>query len=227
MTTLTKESIQTVKLDLFMGFVACIVRTQGYVNSKEASEKGIDSTGQVAWEWAIKGRPVALRNVTLLPEDRAIGKAAATWMKEGIDPTKYVGNDYIMHIHMIGDIGLATEKSMNYAASALQAMERDLKQTRENNPKHPVNADKFLGVIGEKIKIQAIYEGSSQFNSKFGLCYKYIFRLADGKKLSWLTGTELTIIQQGHTYMVSARVKKHTNFKGNCETEITRASIIS
>lgn len=220
----TKTANQTVDLEKFLAYVACLVRNLGYVNNEEAKEKGIESTAQLAWEWATKMRPHSLRNLVFEPEDRATGKTVAEWMRN-LDRNVCLKNEYMGELHGIGLAGVISQRYMGYAASAVESMKREQKRDRENDPKNPKNSDKFLGEIGEKISIQVKYVGKSQFDTRFGLCHKYIFEDGEGRKISWMTSTEMTAIQQGSVYQLKGTIKKHSSFKGNFETEITRASV--
>lgn len=218
----TATATKTVELEKFLGFATAIIRVLGYVSGKDARERGELSTGEMAWEWAIGNRPEKMRNAEMVLEDRAGGRVVAKWMAE----LPMIGaNEYMSVLARIGTTKLVTEREIGYAASAIEAMAREKKRERESDPKNPANQEKFLGKVGEKISLSAKYISRSQFDSRFGLCYKYSFEDGQGRKISWLTSTEMRVIEQGNVYTLVGTVKKHSTFKGNCETEITRAKV--
>jgi hypothetical protein len=218
----------TVKLEEFLSFAACIVRSQGYVKGANAREQGIRSTGDLAWEWTYKGRPVELRALTILQEDRVLAKNTAKWMKEIFAGPLMSGNDYMVKLAGIGQAGILSEREAGYAASAIQAYERSqepIKGSVGGSFKESVKG--FVGKIGEKIIFQGIYGGSSTFDSKFGICHKHVFINAEGIKVAWLTSKnwEELGLRQNEAFQVSGTVKKHNSYRGNQETEISRAKI--
>lgn len=210
----SKQSLQTVELEKFLTFAACVIRISGYVNSTTAKEKNVPSTGQIAWEWATKGRPDNYRNVNLLPEDRAMGAAVAKWMPE----IKARHNDYLIRLAGIGKATVLSEREIGYASSAIPAWQKE---------SAPVATENFLGKIGEKITVPVKFLEANGFDSAYGYCFAYRFEDEQGRKLSWLTSknpSELNVTV-GNQYLLTGTVKKHNSLGKKQETELTRAKI--
>lgn len=220
----TATTLRAVDLEKFLIRASAIIKALGYVSKADAEKENKSSTAALALDWADDNKPKEIMAVTFDSSDKVIGKEVAEWMA-GIDTSHLASKDYLFNLAHIGVTKTVTERTMGYAASAIGAFERDKNKGAEEKN----SLDEFAAIYGNpgaKIKgITLIYVGKSQFDSRFGLCHKYQFQDGAGRKLVWMTSTELTNLIQGTAYTVQGTVKKYNTYKGRHECEITRATI--
>ena len=90
----------------------------------------------------------------------------------------------------------------------------------------------YVGAVGEKLKIHAVYEGSPYFKrrsfSGYGMETVYIhrFRDEDGNLIIWkTTSCQIGELEEGDAVLVSGTVKEHTEYDDEKQTMLTRAKV--
>lgn len=81
----------------------------------------------------------------------------------------------------------------------------------------------YIGTVGEKLTVTAIYQGSAYYEF-IGTTYIHQFRTAEGNLLVWKTGTYLTT-EEGALVEITATVKDHSEYRKEKQTVLTRAKI--
>lgn len=222
----TQTATPTVDLEKFLIRASAIIKVQGYVSNADAKAADKKSTGALALAWADDNKLKEIQSVTFDWSDKAIGKAVAEWMAGLYGNPAYLATDYMGKLAEIGHRGLVEERTMGYAASAIGAFEREKnKSADEKNSLQEFSA--VYGPVGAKIKdITVLFVGRSQFDSRYGLCYKYQFQDGAGRKLTWLTSSELNNLNQGYAYTLEGTVKEYSNYRGVYECQVTRAKLV-
>lgn len=210
-----KKTTATADLKTFLMLANVIIRSQGFVSGQRAKAEGIDSTGKIAWEWVQNGRPKSMMSVMISSLDGKIAEQTVEWMKSIQDG----GNDYMTHLKGIGIAGVISEREIGYAASAIQAMQKEQKISTQN----------FVGEIGKKYSDLVKFVDVIGVDTSWGFSHKYLFEDASGNKLIWWTAEgnhcEKIGAEKGSTVCLSGTVKRHDTFGGSKSTVLTRAKV--
>jgi len=87
----------------------------------------------------------------------------------------------------------------------------------------------YVGEIGQRLTIEAVYEGSPSFEVRdpFGRTEtRYIHRFrADGNLLVWKTGTFPFNAEEGQTVTITGTVKDHTEYRDEKQTALLRCKV--
>lgn len=223
MNTITANA-QTNTADLGK-FLLCALVTirleEGYVsNANAANMMGKQSTAKIAWQWATVGRPEKYKSAEVLQDERVQAKKIFDWLT-GLNPLDSTNNAYMYKLAQIGQAKQVNETQTGIAASAINAYEKE--QTKQQ----AATGNGFVGTVNEKIIALVYYLGVNTFDSKFGVCHKHRFCGMNKELISWITSKDQDALGlvQGNRYTVSGTVKEHSEFKGNQETLVTRATV--
>lgn len=218
----TPTTITTVELGKFLLCAIVTIRLEGYVSNASGKETGKESTGSIAWNWALNGRPEKYREVIVTQEERIEAKKVYDWLGS-LDPNEYMNNEYMRRLAFIGQSKEVSQKETGFASSAINTVKK------ESAPTLTANGSKgFIGEVGKKINCLVTYLGCNSFDSRFGLCHKHRFVGLNGELISWITSKtqEELKFMQGDRYAVGAIVKEHSTFKGIQETLIKNANVV-
>lgn len=83
----------------------------------------------------------------------------------------------------------------------------------------------WVGVKGEKVAPRATLERHAGFDTAYGFKTVLTFCDDDGNNLVWKTQSPPAGLVVGSTYRVMATVKEHGEYRGDKQTEITRAKV--
>lgn len=115
------------------------------------------------------------------------------------------------------------------AEEARQEAERKAEEERIKALKARSN---YVGTVGEKLTVTAIYEGSPYFErrsfSGYGTERVYIHRFRVGDDLViWKSCSGFPVLNanEGETFTVTGTVKEHSEYKGEKQTFILRAKV--
>lgn len=220
----TQTTLKTVELEKFLVRASAIIKALGYVSNSEVKDTDKKSTAMLALDWADDFKPKEIMAVTFDYTDKVTAKEVAGWMA-GIDTSHIANTEYLFHLANIGVTKTVTERTMGYAASAIKAFEKE----KNKNSEESKGLEEFaaaLGKVGGKLQgIKAIFTGKSQFDSQYGVCHKYQFEDGAGRKITWMTSTELTALVQGTVYTLEGTIKKFSTYRGKQECQITRAKV--
>lgn len=140
------------------------------------------------------------------------------------------GSDYIHNLRVaLADDTVSNPRHIGLVVSAvasyIREQERELRLTRE---REQAGDSIHLGQPGERLKgiqvtqIEARVVGGSQF----GECVLVKFVDAQGNILTWFTGSG-TDRQVGEQMVIDGTVKRHTDYKGVKETQLSRVRVKS
>lgn len=124
----------------------------------------------------------------------------------------------------------ARKEAERIEREAREAAERKAEEERIKALKARSN---FVGTIGEKLTINATYEGSPYFERRgFGgygteRVYVHRFRDADGNLIIWRSACGFPILNanEGEAFTVTGTVKEHSEYKDEKQTFILRAKV--
>lgn len=93
----------------------------------------------------------------------------------------------------------------------------------------PESDSEYIGEIGEKVKLNVIFDKWTSFESSYGYgssttIFVYTF-IANGKDtVVWMTGTDLDV-EEGKEYTIIGTVKDHREYRKDKQTILTRCKI--
>lgn len=221
----TQTAEKTVELEKFLVRASAIIKALGYVSNSDVKGTDKKSTAMLALAWADDSKPKEIMNITFDYSDKVTGKEVAEWMGK-IDTSHIASQDYMFSLANIGITKTVTERNAGYAASAIKAFEKEKNKISSNNSSLE-DLKKVFGAVGAKLQpTTVIFIGKSQFDSRFGICHKYQFEDGSGRKLTWMTSTELTELKQGNAYSLSGTIKEYSSYREKHECQVTRAKVI-
>lgn len=212
----------------FLTHAACMIRTAGWRSRTTAKENGQPATADMTIDnmsnqfYKRKGQRFG-EPLWIDPNeaDGYLANQVVVWL-EGLSKRNGL-SDYMVNLAQIGKNGFCTDKSAGYAASAINAYlkekEEFVKQA-EKVKSSGVGAE-WVGEIGGRITLNASKVSSAGFDTQFGHTFIHKFIAEGGLVLVWRTQNEL----DNGRYSLTGTVKKHGEFRGERQTELTRCKI--
>ena len=212
--------------DDFLTHVATMMREDGgYVKRGGSSEYGRRPTADAAMSnmWAYKNRDTDRQGRPLwiepLPEDEARAAKALEWARTVL-AEKPEKSEFEHNVASMVAGGALPERGEGYAAYLITMYERETGREIERERIAKVAAaSEHVGTVGErlklKLKVEQIWEREGNYGTTF------ITKLADeqGNVFKWFGSYAL---EQGEEYEGAWQVKKHDEFRGAKETQLTR-----
>lgn len=230
----------------FLAQNAAVIRLDGWVSKKVASEREMPATVGTTWE-ALDGfafleprfRRQQQEKYKITEEDKARAEEVYNWAKatfaaEGAEPE----NDYLHNLSVIVKAGLVSPRTGGLAAS----MEAAWKRATQPKPEYATkdgSPSAFVGTVGERLRgVKVTLLGSHELPpTEWGT--RMLIRLADdaGNVFVWFTGGDglhgqwdfgngdVRELVDGDTLYMTATVKKHKEFGNVKQTEVSRAQL--
>lgn len=88
----------------------------------------------------------------------------------------------------------------------------------------PPSKSEYYGEVGQKFsKVEAIYERSAGFDSRFGYTYVHRFKIGDNL-LIWMTAASISLEKNTPIYL-SGTIKNHREYEDEKQTQILRCKV--
>ena len=228
----------------FLNACQAIINVYGYVSRKMAQE-AIELHDRII-------QTTSSRASDLIFPNRWNEKEVNVMLKKGVDPKTdlvkeqvdkqiawILNNEYnsvyINNLKILvqsefsewRDLGILSSLSASY----FKAMETEKKRAeREAKKEANVAKSTHVGSIGDKIETELTYEKTHTFSSDYGICYVHLFKDENDNAFKWTTSKDLffndELIEEKTKLLIKATIKKHSEFGGEKQTEITRAKIL-
>lgn len=230
------------RLDEFLTVVAALIRQYGWVPRSAAGE-GRRATADLAWGFLIhpKTRTEMIAEGFELDRngmDSATAQKALEWARA------LPGNtDFEHNLKVIAGSEHLGSRNAGFAAAIVSSYLRSQEQLRlQERKKATYPPSKHWGEKGQRISFTGHIESWRTFNSQYGARHM-IKWIATGTGpdepppgtilVWWASGAtvdkqpagDLVVGAEGGTYTVVAAIKGHTSFRGEDQTEITRATV--
>jgi hypothetical protein len=158
-------------------------------------------------------------------DEKAISLAheAIDFVKNSQDNSSFIGN-----IKTALDMRFVTEKEVTIVAWAVGVYLKHKEDSRIlsfNKETKEIKETSFVGAVGEKIEQEVVLVSKRRFVADYGVCFVYKFEDKEGNILSWMTSVEL-FTETGAIKKIKATVKKHSMFKNQKETQVTRVKYV-
>lgn len=221
----------TVEMMEFVSATAICVRRLGWLSRTKAAEmdtgygQGPMSTSGIAWTICTSHDRNTLEMIeesSLFAEERdmEIAAEAIAWAR-GLGTTG-VG-DYIYNLGVAVRLDVVTWKTSGIVASVIAAYLREKERVGELGMKAKRKPSEHVGVVGERQGFAAVTVKSLKYiESQFGVKTLCKFETTEGNTLIWWCSGNSEWLKEGETLDITGTVKKHNDYKGWLQTELSR-----
>ena len=154
---------------------------------------------------------------TIVPDDadKELAGKALEWIAS-IDPQ--TDDTYLYNLRTLCASTTVGTRTIGQVCSVISAYRRAMGQIQAR--KHASETTAHIGTVGEKITTDVTVVSVRSFEGQFGPRHMNRFADEDGNTLIWWTGTRT--FDEGEAVRIAGTVKKHGEYKGYKQTELTR-----
>ena len=156
------------------------------------------------------------------PKDGELAAAALSWIKEKL-PQKDELQDYMYNLLVVSSGDTIQEKHLGIFCSLISTYRREMGLLEQQ--KIRATQSNHVGIVDKRDVFVCTLVSSQPFDSDYGT--KYLCRFdCDGNSLIWWSSTDaITDFNIGDKLEVKGTVKKHGEYKGWKQTELSRCKI--
>lgn len=210
----------------FLGFVAGVIRRDGWTSRSKARDLGYIATADMAYNVLVaKGANAdAQRDYYRATEEEHTEVEAALEWARGLREGEGELEDYLYNLSVACSLELTRPKFMGIVASVIPAyrrhMAREIERTRKSQ-----NPSQYVGTLEKRMKFTGLTLARvANFETQYGVTTVYSFFDPTGNVLVWKSSRNAHL-EQGKTYDVTGRVEKHAEYKGEKQTYLSRCKI--
>lgn len=199
----------------YLAYVACAIRTNGWISRTKAREQGKPATANDAWAWMHPAKPH--HHVACSEADRKLAKEALAWTDVHLseaDPDRLSDYEHNLRVAVAG--GIVTFRLAGIVASLISYYERAI--GKEILAKTAINAG-HVGTVGKRETFTLALAQVFSFETQFGVQHIHKFVSAQGAIVVWKTTSDKLDLG---TYEIKGTVKAHDDYKGIPQTVLTR-----
>jgi hypothetical protein len=141
-------------------------------------------------------------------------------------------SDYLANLRTVASLDFVPLKGIALLASAVASMRREQERNAEKKQAETATSDsKHVGEIKERIEVEAEILGIRDIDGDFGGSRLFTFVDAEGNVLKWFCSGRIplkaddTHFEIGSAVTVTGTVKRHSEFKGRAETQLSRCKM--
>lgn len=207
-----------VSLDRFLSHVVAVSEKTGFRTRKQSEALGTNSTKDDAIFNMEPPRGYSKETIKPSDEQVAFAKAARAWA-QALEPK----SDFDHNLKVIASADGVLYRNLGIAAYLVEAYRKHLGQVAERAAR-PVSV--HFGTEGQRLrKLVLTYKGNYSFDSAYGVTFIHRFVTEEGFDAVWKTGT-MALCHEGEKITVDATVKKHGDYKGRLQTELSRVKLL-
>lgn len=216
----------------FLTRVCVLVRKNGFRANKDSHEEvGLASTSDTAW-WTLNrlGADACTLNDELNSEttddDRATAKAVldfAETMWEGKDNRDL--SEYVYNMKSAIGKGLVSHKTKGLVASLYVCYDKDCIRKAEEKLQPKLEKSNYFGQLKKRYELNLTCFFTRFIDSFYGTSQLCKFYDENGNVFVWFN-TSANEMEKEKSYYMKGTVKKHSEYKGMKETQLTRCAII-
>ena len=250
--TRKRRKAKTESKDLihFLSRVSTSIRENGWVSSKEARDQNVVSTAQTVKNWldiedlARRGKittgrlegenipPVTEQDIT--DAENAIVTTIMTTERAAEENNyRLQTNTYLQSLYMIAqrrtylpkEIGLAA--SMMHYARKIWDSDRRREEEAQAREAAGLRPSQHLGEVGEHVEVTVTLASMRSMQSGYGTKTLCKWETPAGDKLAWFATNPPDNLAVGRNYTVRGLIKRHSTYKGECETVISNCKVQS
>jgi len=201
----------------FLAHTSAVIRDYGWLSKGKAYENGGVATASRVEDNlhpTLNYIPSEVKS-----EDWDKAKSATEWA-ENIPDAEAEASDYLHNIRAIARSGMVGHRTVGFAASVINAYERDLQD------KEPKFTSEYVGTLKTRSIFELVLKHCFTYEGSYGTTRKYIFQDAVGNVMVWST-TSLQDLEVGKKYGVKGTIKSHDTYKNVKQTFISRCEIVT
>ncbi|MDD2765785.1 MAG: hypothetical protein PHE83_17620 [Opitutaceae bacterium] len=151
--------------------------------------------------------------------DRAQAREQIAWLAaQTPDPEK---DNFLASLKACFEPGWISEKRLSFAVALVRV--RDLARTRAEIEAGRARSE-FVGQPGERREFSVTVRTRIPYASQFGPGIIYLLHDDSGNTLKWMTSG--TGLPEGNTFKIKGTIKRHAEYRGEKQTELTRVKLI-
>lgn len=213
----------------FLSWVASVVRLDGWISRTQAHDVGtLRATADTAL-WLLT-RPFGSADAWLeerarlepTPDDIARATAALAWAR-GLEGA----SDYERNLSLVAKQEALAPKHAGILASAIPGHTRALGREVERRQRAARNAaqpSKHVGEVKARLGFDLVVERVIETATEWGALHILVMRDHENNLIVWKTGAASA--QPGDRLRIKGTVKRHADFKGEKQTELTRCEVV-
>lgn len=163
-----------------------------------------------------------LREWASVEENQALVRDAIEWATRDMETL----TGYRANLAIVVKMGVVRVQDLNLATSLAMAYRREMGRIAQQRAADEFGgAPKHVGVIGERSTFEVMLVGEPRFfDSEFGGSFLHKFAVKGGGTLAWF-GTKKLDAKVGEVIKIKATVKKHAEFRGVPDTQVSRVAL--
>ncbi len=202
-----------------------MVREYGWLSRSKAREIDPDGIfGKPATSdrvWRILTPKTGKEGAALREFERAITddekKLATEILDYAAEHLADATSDYEHNLRVVMALGRVTARQAGLACSVYAWYRR----ATDTWPKREQRSNEFVAAVGEKFSGRVTLGKVVEVATDFGALNIHLFEDAAGNAIVWKTGS--VRLKEGTEFTLTGKVKKHAEYKGRKQTELTRA----
>jgi hypothetical protein len=157
-------------------------------------------------------------------QDEKMAEAVIKWVRDELKPK----SDYEHNLKTMLAVDVVPVKYSGFVASAVAAYSRAKeKELRYSKQRADDAKSDHMGQVGDRLKKMSVVQTMCKVvggDSQWGEMVLVKFRTDDGNILTWFTGKG-TGLQNGEKAVIDGTVKRHNDYNGVKETQLSRVRI--
>lgn len=164
-------------------------------------------------------RSLAATQAAVTDEHKAEIAAALAWV--AVEAEKPEASDYILNLGLLVESGVVASRRVGYACSILPTYRRAVERQKAD----AAAASQYVGSVGDKVTLIVTLAAEPRVVGAFGA---HLTKLVDaqGNVFTWFASSRIDAAV-GERIAIKATIKAHTEFRGSCETQITRGTLLA
>ena len=214
----------------YLGNVAAEIREGGWVPKSAVPDNPEASTSGMAKDRMAPERGSPRRDRSVLDVDTVVATASYEWALS-LQASGERLNDYLWNLFAVAKGGIVERRTLGIAASMVASYTKAEARKRELAARKP---SEHVGEEGETRSFVLRLDRHFSFENQWGMVYRFIFRDSDDNVFTWKSSGDCSVIGakgpndrmiEGSTYILTARIKKHDEYKGAKQTVLTLAAV--
>lgn len=209
-------------LSTLLTFVACEIRSNGWVSRTKARETDRTASVDMAISHGVCSPPNDQYALRPSPEDAALAVAALTWAGPWLERDEAL-SDYEHNLRVALLAGYATARTAGIIGSLVAVYQREQEKARLATV-HA--ASQHVGEVGKRQVFAALRVVSiREFEGFYGVTALHRFVDPAGNILTWFASGSGSPFEVDGSYDLVATVKKHEEYKGVRQTQLVRCAL--
>lgn len=211
------------ELDEFLAATNAAIRDDGWMSRTRANGLGMGATADQAISFLFEphwksGKNKGELKLNVTDEDHRVAQLVINGFLETLDPT--IEEDYLWNLAVIRDVGLVRWKTAGYAASMINAAE---KQKAREIEFEDLQGSEWIGDVKDRLDFEAKLLFTTSWEGRYGPTFLYKFLTVEGNVLVWFA-SRYQNVDVGESYSFKATVKNHDERDGIKQTIVNRAT---